>query len=95
MTPVCSFRGDESDPNDTVGSEPSDLETSGWTFPGFEDDAAKNWHFDTFVASIEHRGGNLFRITIKCELYNGANDARLEGEADLECILSKRIAPRF
>lgn len=90
-----SFHGDESDSNDTVGSEPSDLETSGWTFPGFEDDDGKNWHFETFSASIEHRGGKLLRITIKCELSNWANDERLEGEADLECIAAVGTPPCF
>jgi hypothetical protein len=81
-----SFTDDESDSRDTVASDPCDLATSGWTFPGYEDDDAKNWHYDSFFASIQGLGGNLFRIKIQCRLSNWGNDERLDGEANIECI---------
>ena len=81
-----SFEGDDPTRDDTVGSDPVDLATSGWTFPGYEQDDSKNWHFKSFRADIEGVDGNRFRVRVRCELTNWINDAGLVGEADFVAV---------
>lgn len=82
---IC-FEGDDPTSDDTVGSDPVDLATSGWTFPGHEDDDSKNWHFESFRADIEGLGGSKFRVRVRCQLTNWSNGAGLAGEADFVAV---------
>ncbi len=82
---IC-FRGDDPDRDDTVGSDPVDLETSGWTFPGYEDDDSKNWHFESFRANVEGLADNRFRVRVRCKLTNWVGDTGLAGEADFVAV---------
>ncbi len=91
---IC-FQGDDPDRDDTVGSEPADLETSGWTFPGCEDDDSKNWHFESFRADIEGLDDNRFRIRVRCQLANWVGDSGLAGDADFIAVGRIGQAPLY
>lgn len=81
-----AFERDDPTADDTVGSDPVDLETSGWTFLGCEEDDSKNWHFQSFRAEIGSLEGNKFRIRVRCQLTNWSSDDKLDGEADLVAV---------
>lgn len=91
---IC-FHGDDPDADDTVGSDPIDLATSGWTFPGYEEDESKNWHFESFRAEIHALDGNQFHVTARCELRNWMSDAALAGTADFVAEGRIGVAPLY
>jgi hypothetical protein len=79
---LVSFNGQEPDPEDTISTDVIELETSGWTFPGYEDDDSKNWHFESFRADIKALQGNLYRVRLSCKMSNWANEEILEGKGE-------------
>jgi hypothetical protein len=91
---IC-FRGQDPDADDTVGSDPIGLETSGWTFPGAEDDDSKSWYFESFRAEIHALDGNHFHVTVRCELRNWVSDAGLAGTADFVAAGRIGVAPLY
>ncbi len=90
-----SFAGDDPDAEDVVGSTSIDLETSGWTFPGYERDKSKNWHFETLRAEIEGQEAGEFRIRVRCRLRNEFDDSLITGQGDFVAIATIGAPPRY
>jgi hypothetical protein len=95
QTACICFTGDVADADDTVGSEPIDLVTSGWTFPGFELDETKSWRVESLRADFEGVDASSFRVKVRCQLRNWLSNKRAVGEADFVVLGTIGSAPLY